>query len=43
MKRTRLACAAALTAALMGTAIAPASAKQVPFDQATIAELEAMP
>ena len=42
MKRAaKFACVAALTAALLGSAAAPASAKQIPFDQATIAELNA--
>src|ERR1700754_2243566 len=40
IKTAQFACIAVLTAALLGSA-APASAKQVPFDQATIAELEA--
>src|SRR3954466_12771280 len=40
IKRTTKFACAAFTAALLGTA-APASAKQIPFDQASIAQLEA--
>ncbi|MBX7199927.1 MAG: hypothetical protein K1X51_11225, partial [Rhodospirillaceae bacterium] len=41
IKAVKYACAAALTAALLGAMANPARAKQIPFDQATIAELEA--
>jgi amidase len=39
--RSKLACVAALTAVLLGSVAAPAAAKQIPFDQATIPELNA--